>query len=745
MKIKFVFALRALMLALAALLVTFSNRAATNNFSETAAQRDARTAWWREARFGLFIHWDMSSLAGTEISWSRHGSKPLDITGDPAGYVADPVYDNLYKNFNPTNFNALAWVRLAKAAGMKYLVFTAKHHGGFCLWDTKLTDYSIMHTPFQRDVLKELADACHAEGLRFGIYYSPRDWHQPDYGVGDNAKYVAYMDGQLRELLTNYGPVDLLWFDSYGRGNALNFWHIPETWSLIKSLQPRVVINNRLAALHVPNPPQSRGDFDTPEQKLGSYQDTRPWESCMTVITAPKGGWSYRNDGTVKPATECITMLVNCATGDGNLLLDVGPDASGVIPDDQAAPLLAMGKWLAANGESIYGTRGGPYKPGAYGGSTRTDKTIYLHVLKWPGTTLELPPLPLTIMSSRVLGGGRVEVKQSAAGLQISVPAGDRQPVDTIIALEVAGGALKIPALTVPKPVVTGLFAPKVKRVVFLGDSITYAGQYVDAIAAYAHAKFPARPLEIINLGLPSETVSGLSEPGHAGGKFPRPDLHERLARALTLAKPDLVLACYGMNDGIYQPLDAARFQAFKDGIHWLHDQVVNAGASIIHVTPPVFDEIKGGHPGYAAVLDHYSEWLLAQRTNGWDVVDLHFPMKNYLAARRATNSAFAFSADGVHPDAVGHWIMAQAILAHLGAAEAATAPDATALLANFPNGGDILHREQQNQAVWKDAWLTAVGHKRPGMKHGLPLEINPQTGAARLLTATNRAAASVP
>ena len=425
--------------------------AAANAFTETPEQRDARTAWWREARFGMFIHWDMSSVAGTEISWSRKGSKPLDITGDPAGYVEDPAYDNLYKEFNPEKFDAKAWVQLAKAAGMKYIVFTTKHHGGFCMWDTKLTDYSITHTPFKRDVVKELADACHEAGLRFGLYYSPRDWHQPDYGTVNNAKYVSYLDGELRELLTHYGQVDVLWFDSYGKGDPLTFWHIPETWSLIKSLQPRVVINNRLAALWATNnPPQSDGDFDTPEQTLGAYQDNRLWESCMTVVTAPNGGWSYRTDGVAKSADECVRMLVSCATGDGNLLLDVGPAPSGLIPDDQSARLAEIGKWLEQNGESIYGTRGGPFKPGAYGGTTRKDKTIYVHVFNWPQGALKLPPVAAKLVQARLLSGGKVEVKQSDAGLDISVSETDRQPVDTVVAVEFDSGVMKLPAVNAP-------------------------------------------------------------------------------------------------------------------------------------------------------------------------------------------------------------------------------------------------------------------------------------------------------
>ncbi len=420
--------------------------------SASVSEAEPRTAWWRDARFGMFIHWDMSSIAGTEISWSRKGSRPLDNGSDPAGYVADPVYDNLYREFNPTNFDAKAWVQLAKATGMKYIVFTAKHHGGFCMWDTKLTDYSIMNAPFRRDVVKELADACHAAGLKFGIYYSQRDWHHPDYGIGDNQKYLDYMNGQLRELLTNYGQVDVMWFDSYGRGDPLTFWRIPETWSLIKTLQPQVLINNRLAALRATNnPPEFRGDFDTPEQKLGSYKDTRLWESCITVITVKHGGWSYRPDGKVKSVEETLRMLVSCATGDGNLLLDVGPNSSGVIPEDQAAPLLAIGKWLETNGESIYGTCGGPFKPGEFGGTTRKGKTIYVHVFKWPESgALNLPNVGAKLVNSRLLAGGKVDAKQTTSGLEISVAESSRQKAVTVVALEFDSGVMKFSAVNVP-------------------------------------------------------------------------------------------------------------------------------------------------------------------------------------------------------------------------------------------------------------------------------------------------------
>jgi lysophospholipase L1-like esterase len=272
-----------------------------------------------------------------------------------------------------------------------------------------------------------------------------------------------------------------------------------------------------------------------------------------------------------------------------------------------------------------------------------------------------------------------------------------------------------------------------VKRVVFLGDSITYSGMYVNLVEAYFITRYPARAIEFINLGLPSETVSGLSEEGHAGGEFPRPDLHERLARVLKQTRPDLVFACYGMNDGIYLPFNEERFSKFKQGMTWLHEQVLNAGAGIVHVTPPTFDEVKGGHPGYSAVLQDYSKWLLAQRTAAsWDVVDLHGPMDSDLAERRKHDPGFAYAADGVHPNDLGHWIIARQILQHLGAKDVMAMVNANQMLAAHPRGDQIFNLVKRRQDLMKDAWLTVTGHKRPGMNKGLPLA-EAQSKAAEL------------
>lgn len=275
-----------------------------------------------------------------------------------------------------------------------------------------------------------------------------------------------------------------------------------------------------------------------------------------------------------------------------------------------------------------------------------------------------------------------------------------------------------------------------VHRIIFLGDSITYAGGYIDDIEAYYDTRFPERRFEFINMGLSSETVSGLSEKGHAGGKFRRPDLHERLGRVLEKMKPDLVFVCYGMNDGIYQPFDEARMKAFTDGMKSVHEQIAAAGAKIIHITPPVFDPVAipgklatnglvgFSHPfgGYNEVLDRYSEWLLSQRAAGWNVVDVHGPMKQWLAAQRERDPNFNYTRDGVHPNEEGHWIMAKQILFYLGAADAKNVDSPVSLVAANPHGELILALVGQKQRLLRDAWLNFCGFKRPGTAKGLPV-----------------------
>jgi len=221
---------------------------------------------------------------------------------------------------------------------------------------------------------------------------------------------------------------------------------------------------------------------------------------------------------------------------------------------------------------------------------------------------------------------------------------------------------------------------------------------------------------------LPSETVSGLSEPNHANGEFPRPNLHDRLERLLAQTKPDLVFACYGMNDGIYMPLEDVRFEKFKDGISRLHKEVVKQGAEIIHITPPIYDGQKG--KAYADVLEVYSDWLMTQqRSSRWNVIDVHRPMKQELKIRRLEDPDFVFAKDGVHPNTAGHFIMAKTILLYLGAEEFKQAKDIMSVLSQYKNGAEILAHTITLQKITKDAWLTFVGHERPKMRLGVSME----------------------
>jgi len=267
-----------------------------------------------------------------------------------------------------------------------------------------------------------------------------------------------------------------------------------------------------------------------------------------------------------------------------------------------------------------------------------------------------------------------------------------------------------------------------VHKVLFLGNSITYAGNYITGMEAYYSAWHPQYAITFMNLGLPSETVSGLSEEGHADGRFPRPDLHERLHRILQLIKADVIFASYGMNDGIYQPFDNGRFQKYKDGMTWLHDTLAATGARVIILTPPVYDELRGGAKGYGEVLDKYAEWLLTQRkTAKWEVADIHFPMKKYLEAHRKLDASFgvngfALANDGVHPGEAGHWLMTKQLLIYLGEKDAIKYPDSKTAMLGQKNGLSILKLVAERQDFMKDAWLTATGHTRPGMKTGLPL-----------------------
>ncbi len=428
--------------------------AVTDDLSnETDRQKAERMAWFTDARFGMFIHWGPVSLKGTEIGWSR-GGIPIE------------EYDNLYKSFNPVKFDASQWVAVAKAAGMKYMVLTAKHHDGFCLWDTKQTDYNIMNSPFGRDVVKELAAECRKQGIVFCTYYSILDWYHPDYplyshgGPGyklpdgeeaDMGRFVAYIKAQLRELIEGYGPLGLIWFDGE--------WEQPWTADLgddmyeyVRSLQPSIIINNRVSkgregmAGTTAQTEHNPGDYDTPEQRIGAFNNDRPWETCMTICQQ----WAWKPNDNMKSFKECIQTLVKTVGGDGNLLFNVGPMPDGRIEARQVDRLKEMGQWLEKYGKTIYGSRGGPFKPGLWGVSTHKGKNIYLHVLNFAGEEVVLPAIGKTVKKAELLTGGSVSVTGSSEGLVITVPKECQNEVDTIIKLTLNGKASDIEPLDVP-------------------------------------------------------------------------------------------------------------------------------------------------------------------------------------------------------------------------------------------------------------------------------------------------------
>ncbi len=390
---------------------------------------------WREARFGMFIHWGPVSLKGTEIGWSRGREITIE------------EYDNLYRQFNPVNFDAKEWVRLASDAGMKYIVFTSKHHDGFCMWDTKYNDFNIMNSPFGRDVMAELAEACEEYRMPLGFYHSTCDWHHPDFpltspggtvrrDVSDIGRYTEYLKNQSVEIINKYGPLFVMWYDvpqefDSARGQSV-IDHIRKT-------QPDIVVNNRTGA---------EGDFDTPEQRIGDFRIDRPWETCMTIASQ----WAWKPDDPVKSLEQCLHSLIRSAGGDGNLLLNVGPMPDGRIEPGQAERLREMGEWLKEYGSSIYGTRGGPFKPTDWGVTTRKGNKIYLHVLNWFGHSprIVIPDFGMDIKQCRLITGGDVRSEKQPGYTIIGFSEESLHKLNTIVELTLSGNSMDIEPVEVP-------------------------------------------------------------------------------------------------------------------------------------------------------------------------------------------------------------------------------------------------------------------------------------------------------
>ncbi|MDF7805976.1 alpha-L-fucosidase [Pontiellaceae bacterium B12219] len=423
-----------------------------------------RLTWWQDAKFGMFIHWGPYSKAGGEWKGDPNHGEWLQFSAK----IPLAEYTEFVKGFNPVDFDAAEWVRIAKNAGMKYMVLTTKHHDGFAMFDSPSNEYNIMNwTDFGRDPLKELADACHKEGIRLGVYYSlGRDWHDPDVptGKGENAGWrsnlLDYPDEaskdfskyferkvkpQIRELLTQYGQIDILWFDTPERISAEQS---EELHNLIRSLQPQCIINNRIG--------NGFGDYGTPEQKIPSGKEVKPWETCMTVSSR---FWGYNKAVGYRNADDLIRNLIDITSKGGNYLLNVGPTGEGVIPAESVQRLEVMGAWLRENGEAIYECGPTPFGPevGAYSKTAEKDgkgKPLFIPAWEWRATTkpgklyihifdwkdsIDLPDPGKKVIKAYLLTDSEktgLKVMQTPDGITVFLPAQEPDPIASVVCLD---------------------------------------------------------------------------------------------------------------------------------------------------------------------------------------------------------------------------------------------------------------------------------------------------------------------
>ena len=404
--------------------------------------------WFQNAKFGLFIHWGIYSVlgAGEWVMEERGFPSYTDRPGIPASH-----YDRLAEQFNPTEFDAREWVALAKAAGMKYITITSKHHDGFAMYDSALTDWDIVdRTPYGRDVLADLAEACREEGLKLFFYHSQLDWRHVDYFPrgrtgrqagrpehGNWDDYIDFMNGQLRELLTNYGEIGGIWFDGmWDKWEAP--WRLDETYALIHELQSQTLIGSNHHQAPKPGEDFQMFERDLPGANTTGFNTTEigtlPIETAETINQS----WGFNlTDHNYKSTEDLIRYLVNAAGRGANFLLNVGPMPNGKIQPEFEERLRGLGRWLDTYGDSVYGTRNGPIAPGPWGVSTAKQDVVYLHVLDWNGSVLALPALNREVVSARLLRNQEVvPVEVTANALLVSLPLRPSSLVDEIIVLD---------------------------------------------------------------------------------------------------------------------------------------------------------------------------------------------------------------------------------------------------------------------------------------------------------------------
>jgi alpha-L-fucosidase len=425
---------------------------------ETPAERDARMAWWRDARFGMFIHWGLYAVPAGEYKGQR--SKEIGEWIMSWANIPRAEYEHFAEQFNPAKFDAAAWVATAKNAGMKYIVITSKHHDGFAIYDSAVSDYDIVdRTPYKKDPVAELAAETKKAGLKFCFYYSIMDWHHPSQFVdaagkdrtagnhqnqmlpGQKPVYVAYMKAQLKELVTKYDPA-VLWFD----GEWGDWWTEEDgqdLYAYVRGLKPSIIINNRVGKGRKGMEGMNRtdreysGDFGTPEQQIPANGIPGvDWESCMTLNDT----WGFKSyDDNWKSTETLVRNLIDIASKGGNYLLNVGPTAQGQIPGASVERLAGMGKWMAVNGESIYGTTASPFHAQlAFGRATKKGDRLYVQVFDWPANgTLTLPSWGGNPKKAWLLAtNAAVPLKASAEGVTLTVPGPAPDPIASVIVVE---------------------------------------------------------------------------------------------------------------------------------------------------------------------------------------------------------------------------------------------------------------------------------------------------------------------
>jgi alpha-L-fucosidase len=434
---------RARVRSLVAATLVIAPAVAIGQVAETVPpERLAAREWYRDARFGMFIHWGVYSQLG-------NGEWVMQNRG-----IRVPEYEWLAATFNPIRFDAEAWVSIAKAAGMKYITITARHHDGFSMFGSRVSRYNIVDwTPFRRDPLKELAEACRRNGLKLFFYYSQLDWHHPDYFPRGNTgratgrpetgmweRYLDFMDAQLEELLTDYGPLGGIWFDGmWDRPDAP--WRLERTYALIHRLQPAALIIPNHHKAPLPGEDVQTFEQDLPGANTAGFNTSEigslPLETSLTM----NGSWGFNiTDRAFKSTTQLIHYLVRAAGYGANLLLNVGPRPDGTIQPEAVERLREIGRWLDANGASIYGTRAGPIAPRPWGVTTQRGDTIYVHILDWRDRVLALPSIESPITSARMLGtGDSVLFLQTGAGFTLTLPPSPSEQPDRVVVL-VAGG-----------------------------------------------------------------------------------------------------------------------------------------------------------------------------------------------------------------------------------------------------------------------------------------------------------------